>query len=190
MGYNSVTVKHVSNSGAIVKPTTTYEHSNCVMQWNPGPARRNPAATCGRFHAVILQEASDHVPHITDQFIGYTGNTQLANLLNEDTSEPNPAVFAFDEASTNKDTWGMVLLIVRGLLRRPSLFGTPTVTFCSVHTHNVVAKKRCASTDVLRRLHGYMDPHSVDFIGGGGNSQNLRNFPPLSIGGEVGLARF
>ena len=25
----------------------------------------------GKFHAVILQEASDHVPHISDQFIAY-----------------------------------------------------------------------------------------------------------------------
>ena len=53
----------------------------------------------------------------------------------------------------------MVLLNVRGLLRRPSLSGTPTVTFCSVHIHNVVAKKRGASTDLLRRLHGYMKQH-------------------------------
>ena len=60
----------------------------------------------------------------------------------------------------------MVLLIVRGLLRRPSLSGTPTVTFCSVHIHNVVAKKRDASTDPLRHLHGYMNQHNVDFIGG------------------------
>ena len=50
--------------------------------------------------------------------------------------------------------------------RRPSLSGTPTVTFCSVHIHNVVAKKRDASTDVLQRLHGYMKQHNVDFIGG------------------------
>ena len=60
----------------------------------------------------------------------------------------------------------MVLLIVRALLRRPSLSGTPTVTFCAVHIHNVVAKKREASTDLLRRLHGYMKQHNVDFIGG------------------------
>ena len=59
----------------------------------------------------------------------------------------------------------MVLLIVRGLLRRHSLSGTPTVTFCSVHIHNVVAKKRDASTDLLQRLHGYMKQHNVDFIG-------------------------
>ena len=60
----------------------------------------------------------------------------------------------------------MVQLIVRGLLRRPLLSGTPTVTFCSVHIHNVVAKKCDASTDLLRRLHGYMKQQNVDFIGG------------------------
>ena len=60
----------------------------------------------------------------------------------------------------------MVLLVVRGLLRRPSLSGTSTVTFCSVHFHNVVAKKRDASTELLRRLHRYMQQHNVDFIGG------------------------
>ena len=60
----------------------------------------------------------------------------------------------------------MVLLIVRGLLRRPSLSGTPMVTFCSVHIHNVVAKKRDASTDLLQRLHGYMQQRNFDFIGG------------------------
>ena len=110
--------------------------------------------------------ASDHVPHITDQFIAFTGNTDIAILLNKDSFEPDPAVFAFNEASTSKGTWSMVLLIARGLLRRPSLSGTPTVTFCSVHIHNVVAKKRDASTDLLRRLHGYMQQHNADFIGG------------------------
>ena len=111
-----------------------------VLQWNPGPARKNPtniiAAACGKFHVVILQEASDHVPHISDQFLAYTGNTDLAILLNKDTFEPDPMVLAFKEDSTSKSTWGMVLIIVRGLLRRPSLSGTPTVTFCSKHIHN------------------------------------------------------
>ena len=147
-----------------------HQYRLSTLQWNPGPARRTPtniiAATCGRFHAVILQEASDHVSHISDQFIAYTGNTDLAILLNKDTFEPDPAVSAFNEDSTSKGTWSMVLLIVRGLLRRPSLSGTPTVTFCSVHIHNVVAKKRDASTDLLRRLRGYMQQHNFDFIGG------------------------
>ena len=147
-----------------------HQYRLSVLQWSPGLARRHPtnitAAACGKFHAVILLEASDHVPHISDQFIAYTGNTDLAILLNKDTFEPDPMVFAFKEDSTNKGNWGMVLLIVRGLLRRPSLSGTPTVTFCSVHIHNVVAKKRDASTDLLRRLHGYMKQHNVDFIGG------------------------
>ena len=147
-----------------------HQHRLSILQWNPGPARRHPtniiAAACGKFHAVILQEASDHVPHISDQFVAYTGNTDLAILLNKDTFEPDPMVFAFKEDSISKGTWSMVLLIVRGLLRRPSLPGTPTVTFCSVHIHNVVAKKRDASTDLLRWLHGYMKQHHVDFIGG------------------------
>ena len=63
-----------------------------LLQWNPGPARRNPtnivSDACGKFHAVILQEASDHVPHISDQFRAYTDNTDLATLLNKDTFEP------------------------------------------------------------------------------------------------------
>ena len=109
-----------------------HQYRLSVLQWNPGRTSTNIiAATCARFHAVILQEASDHVPYITDQFIAYTGNTDIAILLNKDTFEPDPAVFAFNEASTSKGTWSMVLLIARGLLRRPSLSGTPTVTFGS-----------------------------------------------------------
>ena len=141
-----------------------------LLQWYPGPARRNPtnivSAACGKFHAVILQEAGDHVSHISDQFIAYTGNTDLAILLNKDTFEPDPIVLTFKVDSTSKGTCCMVLLIVRGLLKRPSLSGSPTVTFCSVHIHNVVAKKRDASTELLQRLHGYMRQHNVDFIGG------------------------
>ena len=79
----------------------------------------------------------------------YTDNTDLAILLNKDTFEPDPKVLTFKVDSTSKGTWSMVLLIVRGLLRRPSLSGSPTVTFCSVHIHNVVAKKRDASTELI-----------------------------------------
>ena len=142
-----------------------------LLQWNPGPARRNPtnivSAACGKFHAVILQEASDHVPHISDQFISFTGNTDLVILLNKDTFEPDPFVLTFNQGRLHEQRYlGMVLLIVRSLLRRPSLSGSPTVTFCSVHIHNVVANKRDASTELLQRLHGYMRDHNVDFVGG------------------------
>ena len=88
-----------------------------LLQWNPGPARRNPSnivsAACGRFHTVILQEASDHVPHISDYFRAYTDNMDLAILLNKDTFEPDPTVLTFKADSTSKNTWSMVLLIVR-----------------------------------------------------------------------------
>ena len=141
-----------------------------LLQWNPGPARRNPtnivSAPCGKFHAVILQEASDHVPHISDYFLAYTDNTDLAILLNKDTFEPDPFVISFNVDSTSKNTWGMVLLIVRALLRRPSLSGSPTVTICSAHIHNIVAKKRDASTELLQCLRSKMLEYNVDFIGG------------------------
>ena len=42
-------------------------------------------------------------------------------MLIKDTFEPEPRVLTFKADSTSKDTWGMILLIVRGLLRRPSL---------------------------------------------------------------------
>ena len=106
-------------------------------------------------------------------FFKKPGNTDLAILLNKDTFEPDPVVLAFKEDSTSKSTWSMVLHIVRGLLRRPSLSGTPTVTFCSVHIHNVVAKKRDASTELLQRLQGYMEKHNVDFIGSDFNMSAL-----------------
>ena len=141
-----------------------------LLQWNPGPARRNPtnivSAARGRFHAVFLQEASDHVPHISYYFRAYTVDMDLAILLNKDTFEPDPKVLTFKVDSTSKNTWGMVLLIVRALLRRPALSGSPTVTFCSAHIHNVVAKKRDASTELLQFLHSKMLEYKVDFIGG------------------------
>ena len=66
----------------------------------------------------------------------YTSNTDLAISLNKDTIDPDPMVF--------------VLFIVRSLLGR---------------LHNVADKKRDASTDLPRQLHGYMKQHNVDFIG-------------------------
>ena len=41
-----------------------HQYRLSVLQWNPGPARRNPtniiAAACGRFHAVILHACPAH----------------------------------------------------------------------------------------------------------------------------------
>ena len=131
-----------------------HQYRFSLLQWTPGPARKNPtqilAAACGRFHAAILQEASDHAPRVSDQCSAYTGGTDLAILRG-----------------------GWRPLVVRGLLRHPSLSGSPTVTFCSVHVHNVVAKKRDASTSLLRRLHAHMVQHNVDFISG---ELNMRAF--------------
>ena len=74
------------------------------------------------FMQLSFRKASDHVPHISDQFRVYTDNMDLAILLNKDTFEPDPTVLTFKADSTSKGTWGMVLLIVRALLRAPVSF--------------------------------------------------------------------
>ena len=93
----------------------------------------------------------------------------IRTLLSCSIKTPSNLILQFSHTRLTpqaKARGGMVLLIVRGLLRRPSLSGSPTVTFCSVHIHNIVAKKRDASTELLQLLYGYMKEHNVDFIGG------------------------
>ena len=138
-----------------------HQYQLSVLQWNPGPARRNPtniiAAACGKFHAVTVQEASDHVPHISDQFIAYTGNRDLAILLNKDTFEPDPMVFAFKEDSTSKGTWCMVLLIVRAPIATLLHFPGHRRLHFALYTSTMSWPRNVTpSTDLLRRLHGYM----------------------------------
>ena len=58
-----------------VSDLTHHQYRLSVLQWNPGPARKNDTqiipAACGRFHAVILQEAVGRVPHISENFYTY-----------------------------------------------------------------------------------------------------------------------
>ena len=60
-----------------------------------------------KYHAVIFQEACDHVPDISEQFLACTGNTDLAILLNKDTFEADPIVLTYKVDSTSKGSWGM-----------------------------------------------------------------------------------
>ena len=162
-----------TGSVTLIQPTAISCIINTFSLFFSGIQARHagPPPTLSRRPVVSFMQSFFKKPVITfrtssEQFLVCTGNTDLAILLNKDTFEPCPMVLAFKEDSTSKSTWCMVLLIVRGLLRRPSLSGSPTVTFCSVHIHNVVAKKRDASTELLLRLYGYMREHNVDFIGG------------------------
>ena len=62
---------------------------------------------------------------------------------------------------------GLAARVVRGMLRRPSVAGSSTVTCCSVHIHNKVAKKRDAATSLfLYRLRAHTVRHDADFIVG------------------------
>ena len=83
----SVCVSKTSGPSPIATADSDIMHHQfrlSLLQWNPGPARRNPtnivSAACGKFHAVILQEASDHAPHISDYFRAYTDNTEQGHL--------------------------------------------------------------------------------------------------------------
>ena len=124
-----------------------------LLQWNAGAARRRPtqliSAMCNSFNAVLLQEAHDHVPHISDQFNTYSDEGGLAILHYKDTFLPDATKYQIIEESTSRTTWGLTALVVCGHLRRPPACVPKTVTFCSVHLHNVVAKKRYATTSLL-----------------------------------------
>ena len=141
-----------------------------LLQRNAGTARRQPTqlvtAMCGAFNVVLLQEGADHVPHVSDQFNTYTDGDNLAILLNKDTFLPDADKYVIVEESTSKKTWGLTALIVRGHLRRPPMGAPKTVTLCTVHLHNVVAKKRGAAISLLQRLYAHTKMLGVDFIGG------------------------
>ena len=123
-----------------------YQYRLSVLRWNAGLARKTDTqiipAACSRFHAVILQEAGDHVPNISELVYTYTDGDDLAILRNKDkfVSSPSP---------------------------KPD---SPTVTFCSVHLHKKVAKTRDASTSPLHRIREHMVHYSIDFIGGDFNT--------------------
>ena len=137
-----------------------------LLQWNAGAACRQPTqlvtAMCGAFNAVLLKEARDHVQHISDQFQVYTNDDDLAILLNRDTF----LLDAIIEESSSKTTWGLKALVVCGHLRRPPIGALKTITLCTVHLHNVVAKKRDAATALLQRLYAHMKLLKVDFVRG------------------------
>ena len=116
-------IGHIDTSESVLM---YHQYRLSVLQWNPGQARRDPtniiATAFARFHAIFFKKPVIMFRNISDQSTAHTGNTDLAILLNKDTFEPDSMVLAFRECSTSKCTWGMVLLIVRGLLRRPFSF--------------------------------------------------------------------
>ena len=59
-------------------------------------------AMCGAFNAVLLQEAHDHIPHISDQFNTYSDEGGLAILLNKDTFLPDAIKYPIIEESTSR----------------------------------------------------------------------------------------
>ena len=89
-------------------------------------------------------------------------------MLNKDTIEPDPIKKLHKQKYLKHNS------------NHRSSTAAPPLTFRDinghillVHIHNVVAKKRDASADLLQRLHGYMKQHNGDFIGGDFNMSAL-----------------
>ena len=96
----------------------------------------------------------------------YTNDDDLVILLNRDTFLPNAIKYPISEESTSKAAWGLKALVNQGHLRRPPMGAPKTVTLCTVHLHNVVAKKRDAAISLLQRLYAHTKMLDGDFIGG------------------------
>ena len=97
----------------------------------------------GGFMRSILQEASDHVPQVSDQFIAYTGDTDLAILLKRDTS-PTLQSLLFTRLRQARTRGAWQFLWFEDCCEALPFLAPPTFTFCSVHIHSVVVKKtRC-----------------------------------------------
>ena len=103
----------------------------------------------GKFHVTFLQEAATHLSRVPQDYHRATNDdNSLDVLVYKDTLQPNPIVVTISEGRT-KTTWRLAAHGVRAHLRRPSTNFKPTLTFCSVHLHRVVAKKRDASAMLL-----------------------------------------
>ena len=61
-----------------------------MERWRrPSPTHTAGHSHVGAFNAVLLQEAHDHVPHISDQFNTNSVDGGLAILFNNDTFLPD-----------------------------------------------------------------------------------------------------
>ena len=116
---------------------------------------------------MILQEAGDHVPHISEHFYTYTDGNDLANLLNKDTLVSGRRGLTHlrglhkqrhMETCSSCCTWLATAPLV--------LLTLPQSRSAQLHIHNNVPKNRDASTSLLQRLREHMILRCVDFIGG------------------------
>ena len=97
------------------------------------------AAACGRFHALILQEASDHVLQVSDQFIAHTGDTDLAILLNKEHVRAQRCSLCFSRSFDKQGHVGHDCSCGSRTFATPfSLSGTTTVTFFALSTFTML----------------------------------------------------
>ena len=130
-----------------------------VERWrSPSPPTQLVTVMCGRHTAISRASLTSSTRTRTTEV--------LAILLNRETFLPDSVKYPIIEESTSKTTWGLKALVVCGHLRRPPIGAPKTITLCTVHLHNVVAKKRDAATSLLQRLFAHTKLLEVDFVGG------------------------
>ena len=140
-----------------------------LLQWNPGPARRNPtnivSAAGGKFHAVILQEASDHVPHISAYFLR-TLTTRTLQFCSTRTPLSQTLLLSrlrLDLRAKNTWAWCCSLSVLCFVVL---LFLDHLQSHFALHISTMLwTRKRDASTELLQFLHSKMLEYKVDFIG-------------------------
>ena len=107
-----------------------------LLQWNPGPARRNPtnivSAACGKFHAVILQEGPSRT-----SLISSLCPLAIRTLLSCSIKTPSNLILQFSHTRLTpqaKARGGMVLLHCSRSLATPiSLWITDCYFLLSTH---------------------------------------------------------
>ena len=136
-----------------------------MERWRrPSPTHTAGHSHVGAFNAVLLQEAHDHVPHISDQFNTYSDEGGLAILLNKDTFLPDAIKNPITEESTSRTVGSYSF----GRLRSP----TQTTGWCSQNGHVLLSPPtqhgRQETTPPLRSFSDYanMKLFDVDFVGG------------------------
>ena len=123
---------------------------------------------CWPSQTLGLLEAATHISHgPQDHHRATYDDNSFDVLVNKDIFLPDPVVDTISDGYT-KTTWRLAALGVRAH-RRPSTYSEPTVTFCSVHFHSAVAKKRDASSMLLWRLFTHAARCHVDFVAGNFN---------------------
>ena len=169
-----------------------------IYNWNPGPRRGKEDAfekqIAGRWHVIMLQEASDYVDHelLTNRF-HVTHHAGCAVLFNKDTFYPNVDVKSIYLRDTRRDLpdqvmegeqgWVLQGVLSRAIFRRPPVSGQKYFTVSSLHISHIYVKKRGIAKKLILTLRAIMISQVVDLVAGdfNGTAWRCRSRDNLSL---------